>query len=167
MKVVFRHYKNVGKTKLRRFIDDACATGQINMYDRPCTPFKDILDSEHVTVCMIEEEIICPSKDENEIKIYTGYAFCRGDLFLKEKGRHESQNRARAQARLPLLPDPSKGRQEAAKVTAEARHAENRKRGLEVQKLWEKGRKEGWLREKILEEEMFFLNTDPETGIVG
>lgn len=142
MKIVFRHYKNVGKTKLRRFIDDACATGQINMYDRPCTPFKDILDSEHVTVCMIEEEIMCPSEDENEIKIYIGYAFCRGDLFLKEKGRHESQNRALKIANLSQLPDPFKARQEAREGVAEARHAENRKRGLERQEEVRKARQQ-------------------------
>lgn len=142
MKVVFRHYKNVGKTKLRRFIDDARATGQINTYDRPCTPFKDILQTDHVTVCTIEEEIMCPGKDENEIKIYTGYAFCRGDLFLRESGRHKSQNRARAQADLPLLQDPLKDRQKATRAAAAARHAENRKRGLERQEEVGKARQQ-------------------------
>ncbi len=165
MKVVFRHYKNVGKTRLRRFIDDACATGQINMYDRPCTPFKDVLRSEHVTVCVYIDE----AKDDTDIDFTAaqGYAFCRGDVFSKEHGRWVAENRARGVLSLNPIPNPLKARQEAREGAAAMRHAENRKLGLEVQKLWEKGRKEGWSREKILEEEMFFLNTDPETGIVG
>lgn len=167
MRIVFRHYKNVGKTKLRRFIDDACATGQINMYDRPCTPFKDILRTDHVTVCFYFEEPFDDTDIADIIPVAQGYAFCRGDLFLKEKGRHGSQNRARKILGLKLLPDPSQDRQKAARVAAEARHAANRKLGLEVQKLWQKGRKEGWSRDRILEEEMFLINTDPETGIVG
>lgn len=161
MKVVFRHYKNVGKTRLRRFIDDACATGQIDMYDRPCTPFRDILRTDHVTVCKIETTNgIYPI-------MVTGYAFCRGDVFNKERGRWMAENRALGTLSLDPLPDPFKARQEARKGAAATRHAENRKRGLEVQKLWEKGRREGWSREEILEEEMFLINTDPETGIVG
>ncbi len=159
MRVVFRHYKNVGKTRLRRFIDDACAWGQIRMYNRPCTPFKSILDAEHVTVCTY--------LDKEEKPMARGFAFCRGDVFVKEKGRWYSENRARQALGLTLIPDPLEARQEAREGVAEARHAENRKRGLEVQKLWQKGRKEGWSRDKILEEEMFLINTDPDTGIVG
>ncbi len=159
MKVVFRHYKNVGKTKLRRFIDDACAWGQINMYNRPCTPFKSILDTEHVTVCTY--------LDDKEEPMARGFAFCRGDVFLKEKGRWYSENRVRKILELPLIPDPLEARQETRAGAAAMRHAENRKRGLEVQKLWEKGRREGWSKEHILDEEMILINTDPKTGIVG
>ena len=126
LKVVFRHHKNVGKTRLRYFIDEACATGQIQMYDRPCTPFKDILKSEHVTECTI--------LNDAGIVQARGYAFCRGDLFLREFGRWASESRARSLCGLPELPTcPIVERREAAKRAAEIRHAENRRRGLERQ----------------------------------
>lgn len=136
MKVVFRHYKNVGKTKLRRFIDDARATGQINMYDRPCTPFKDILESEHVTVCALE------TTNGIDPILVTGYAFCRGDVFSKEHGRWVAENRARGVLSLDPVPNPLKARQEAREGVAAARHAENRKRGLERQEEVGKARQQ-------------------------
>lgn len=136
MRVVFRHYKNVGKTRLRRFIDDACATGQIDMYDRPCTPFRSILDTEHVTVCTIETTSgIDP--------IVTGYAFCRGDVFNKERGRWMARNRALGILSLDPLPDFFKARQEARESAATIRHTENRKLGLERQEVVRMAREAG------------------------
>lgn len=132
MRVIFRHYKNVGKTRLRRFINDAYADCQIELYGRVCTPFRDILQTDHVTVCTY--------LDEEEQPIARGFAFCRGDLFLKEKGRWYSENRVRKELELPLIPDPFVARQEAREGAAALRHTKNRELGLERQETARRAR---------------------------
>lgn len=131
-KVIFFHHRNIGKNKLRHFIEDSLSDETLNMYGRSCTPFKDILRTQHVTECRYLAEDGTP--------VAYGYAFCRDDVFLKAKGRWHAENRARKTLGLDLIPDPLKDRQEAREGAAAMRHAANRKMGLERQEMAKKAR---------------------------
>jgi hypothetical protein len=100
-KFKFRHIRNVSRSFLKHCIRDAFETSQVAEYGNDLHRFKDLLNTEHVTICTLIDDGI-------DLDFY---AFCRGDQFSKELGRYYSENRARSAMELPLLPNPVEERE--------------------------------------------------------